>query len=77
MTSVRDGDFYRWPYSDFGGHVDSRVKAGNPAPAARAIGPDYALGPHTASLGLAFGRPDLLPAALTSGAFVGQHGSWN
>jgi len=77
MTSVRDGGFYGWPYSYFGAHIDRRVKPGNPALVARAIVPDYALGPHTASLGLAFSRPGVLPAAFTSGAFVGQHGSWN
>ncbi|MCX7587818.1 PQQ-dependent sugar dehydrogenase [Phenylobacterium sp. 58.2.17] len=77
MTSVRDGGFYGWPYSYFGGNVDTRVKPGNPALVARALVPDYALGPHTASLGLAFSRPGVLPAAFTSGAFVGQHGSWN
>ncbi|MES3028434.1 MAG: sorbosone dehydrogenase family protein [Pseudomonadota bacterium] len=77
MTSVREGGFYGWPYSYWGVHVDTRVKPGNPALVARALVPDYALGPHTASLGLAFSRPGLLPPAFTSGAFVGQHGSWN
>lgn len=77
MTSVHDGGFYGWPYSYFGAHVDTRVRPGNPELVARALVPDYALGPHTASLGLAFSHPGLLPATLTSGAFVGQHGSWN
>jgi glucose/arabinose dehydrogenase len=39
--------------------------------------PDYAVGPHTASLGLAFAEPGALPAPFDHGAFVGQHGSWN
>ncbi len=77
MTAVRDGAFYGWPFSYYGQHVDVRVKPQNAAMTARAIAPDYALGAHTASLGLAFSKAGSLPAALTDGAFVGQHGSWN
>jgi len=77
MTSVRDGGFYGWPYSYFGQHVDTRVKAQRPDLVARAIKPDYALGAHTASLGLAFTSDTALSAELQHGAFVGQHGSWN
>lgn len=54
MTSVQDGGFYGWPYSYFGQHVDERVQPQRPEWVAKAIVPDYALGPHTASLGLAF-----------------------
>lgn len=77
MTAVHDGAFYGWPFSYYGQHVDGRVKPQNPAMVARAVAPDYALGAHTASLGLAFSKPGSLPAALADGAFVGQHGSWN
>lgn len=77
MTSVRDGGFYGWPYSYYGQHVDTRVEPQRPDLVAKALVPDYALGPHTASLGLAFGRPGQLPARFAEGAFVGQHGSWN
>lgn len=78
MTSVRDGGFYGWPYSYFGAHVDPRVEPRRPDLVARAIVPDYALGPHTASLGLAFAAAAAsLPERFASGAFVGQHGSWN
>ena len=77
MTSVREGGFYGWPYSYFGHHVDARVKPPRPDLVAKAIAPDYALGPHTASLGLAFYEADLFPAKYRNGAFVGQHGSWN
>ncbi|MEO8193682.1 MAG: sorbosone dehydrogenase family protein [Gemmatimonadales bacterium] len=78
MTSVRDGGFYGWPYSYFGAHVDSRVKPQRPDLVARAIVPDYALGPHTASLGLVYAGPTpSLPAPFRNGMFVGQHGSWN
>ncbi|MFZ7127643.1 MAG: PQQ-dependent sugar dehydrogenase [Desulfobacterales bacterium] len=77
MTSVRDGGFYGWPYSYFGRHVDERVQPQNPDLVARAIVPDYALGPHTASLGLALAEGADLPEPFTVGMFVGQHGSWN
>jgi glucose/arabinose dehydrogenase len=77
MTSVKDGGFYGWPYSYFGQHVDERVKPPRPDLVANAIVPDYALGPHTACLGLAFYEGHLLPARYAGGAFVGQHGSWN
>lgn len=77
MTSLRDGGFYGWPYSYFGDHVDERVKPPRPDLVQRAIVPDYALGPHTASLGLAWSAGSKLPAPFTQGMFVGQHGSWN
>jgi glucose/arabinose dehydrogenase len=77
MTSVKDGGFYGWPFSYYGQHVDTRVKPPNPALVASARVPDYALGPHTASLGLVFYRGQLLDAHYRAGAFVGQHGSWN
>jgi glucose/arabinose dehydrogenase len=77
MTSVKDGGFYGWPYSYYGQHVDERVKPQRPDLIAKAIAPDYALGPHTASLGLTFYAGNALPPQYSGGAFVGQHGSWN
>jgi glucose/arabinose dehydrogenase len=77
MTSVQDGGFYGWPYSYYGAHVDTRVTPPRPDLVARAIVPDYALGPHTASLGLAAARGTTLPIRFAHGMFVGQHGSWN
>ena len=77
MTSVTPGAFYGWPYSYFGQHVDSRIQPQDPAKVASAISPDYALGAHTASLGLTFYEGSLFPATFSHGAFVGQHGSWN
>ena len=44
---------------------------------AKAIVPDYALGAHTAALGLEFYNGKLFPASYQGGAFIGQHGSWN
>jgi glucose/arabinose dehydrogenase len=77
ITSVREGGFYGWPYSYYGSIVDTRVKPQRPDLVASAIAPDYALGPHTASLGLAAARGTTLPARFGDGMFVGQHGSWN
>jgi len=77
LTSVRRDAFYGWPYSYYGGYVDERVKPQNPSLVATARVPDYALGAHTASLGLTFYQATLLPAEYRGGAFIGQHGSWN
>ncbi len=77
MTSVKDGAFYGWPYSYYGQHVDDRVEPQRPDLVAKAIMPDYALGAHTASLGLVFYSGKLLSKHYSGGAFVGQHGSWN
>jgi glucose/arabinose dehydrogenase len=77
MTSVQDGGFYGWPWSYYGQHVDTRVQPQWPDMVAKAIAPDYALGAHTASLGLTFNTGNLFPDAMAGGAFVGQHGSWN
>jgi glucose/arabinose dehydrogenase len=77
MTAVRDGAFYGWPYSYYGSHVDKRVKPQRPDLVAEAVVPDYALGPHTGSLGLAYAGGTILPEPFKNGMFVGQHGSWN
>lgn len=77
ITSVKDGAHYGWPWSYYGQTVDKRVKPANPDMVAKAIAPDYAVGAHTASLGLAFADGALLGPAFGEGAFVGQHGSWN
>ncbi|MGV9009300.1 PQQ-dependent sugar dehydrogenase [Brevundimonas sp.] len=77
MTSVTPGGFYGWPWSYYGQTVDARVEPARPDMVSRALHPDYALGAHTASLGLTFGEGDALPAQYRGGAFVGQHGSWN
>ena len=77
LTSVRDGGFYGWPFSYYGQHVDSRVQPQDPSLVAKAIVPDYALGAHTASLGLANAHGNALGDAYRDGMFVGRHGSWN
>ena len=77
MTSVKDGAFYGWPYSYYGQNVDVRMQPQRPDLVAKAIPPDYALGAHTASLGLTFNTGNQFPAEMLGGAFIGQHGSWN
>ena len=77
LTSVKDGAFYGWPYSYYGKNVDVRVTPPRPDLVAKAVSPDYALGSHVAPLGMVFSEGGKLPAALSSGVFVGEHGSWN
>jgi glucose/arabinose dehydrogenase len=77
ITSVKDGAFYGWPYSYYGQHLDKRPKPQQPDMVAKAIAPDYALGAHTASLGLTFAQGAKLGPRFVDGAFIGQHGSWN
>jgi glucose/arabinose dehydrogenase len=76
LTSVREGAFYGWPYSYWGGHIDRRVRPQDRAKVAAAITPDYALGSHVAALGLAFSTP-AMGEAFAEGVFIGEHGSWN
>ncbi len=77
MSAVELGDFFGWPYSYWGGYVDKRVEPERPDLLEYSKRPDYALGPHTASLGLAFASESKLGPNFADGAFVGQHGSWN
>ena len=76
LTSVRDGAFYGWPWSYWGANVDDRVKPARPDMVARTIAPDFALGNHVAPLGLTF-SDSRMAAPFATGAFVGEHGSWN
>jgi glucose/arabinose dehydrogenase len=77
LTSVPDGSFFGWPYSYFGQHLDERVQPQRPDLVAKARVPDYALGTHTASLGLVFSMSAAWPVPFNNGVFIGQHGSWN
>ncbi|PTQ11439.1 sorbosone dehydrogenase [Sphingomonas oleivorans] len=77
LTSVQFGGFYGWPWYYWGGYVDKRVPADPDDLRQYVIRPDYALGPHTASLGLTFATGAKLGPQFASGAFIGQHGSWN
>jgi glucose/arabinose dehydrogenase len=78
LTHLEENAFFGWPFTYYGRHRDPRVKEGAPADlAVRTVVPDYALGSHTASLGLVFYRGKALPARYAGGAFITQHGSWN
>lgn len=77
LTSVKDGGFYGWPYSYWGKIVDTRVQPQRPDLVEKSITPDYALGAHTAALGLAWHSGTELPERFRDGMFIGQHGSWN
>ena len=77
LTGVKEGGFYGWPWAYFGQHEDPRVKVKRPDMVKKSITPDFALGSHTASLGLAFYNGKKFPAKYSGGAFIGQHGSWN
>lgn len=77
LTSVKQGGFYGWPYTYYGDKLDPRVKPQRPDLAARSIKPDYALGSHTAPLGLTFAKGAKLGEKFSNGVFIGQHGSWN
>lgn len=77
MTKVEFGGFYGWPWHYWGGYVDDRVQPQRPDLREYTARPDYALGAHTASLGLAFAGDAKLGPRFASGAFIGQHGSWN
>lgn len=77
LTSVREGAFYGWPWSYWGGHVDPRVMPRRADMVAKAVVPDYGLGSHVAPLGMVFYQGASLPAAYRGGAFIGEHGSWD
>ena len=77
LTSVKEGAFYGWPWSYFGEHVDERVMPRRPDMVEKAVMPDYALSSHVAPLGMTFTSRSAMPEEFGSGAFVGEHGSWN
>ena len=77
LTSVKDGGFYGWPWAYFGQHEDPVRKGESPDMVKKTIVPDFALGAHTASLGLVFHNGKTFPQHYMNGAFIGQHGSWN
>jgi glucose/arabinose dehydrogenase len=77
LTQVEFGDQFGWPWYYWGGYPDARVEPANPQLQQYSKRPDYALGPHVAALGLAFSNDVRLGGRYASGAFVGEHGSWN
>lgn len=77
ITAVQDGAFYGWPFSYFGQILDTRVLPQRLDLVAKALVPDYALGAHSAALGIGFANDSSLPAPFQRGLFVALHGSWN
>lgn len=77
ITHVEAGAFYGWPYYYWGDHRDERVDIPANVRLQAPTAPDFALGAHTASLGLMFSTSPTMPEAYRGGAFIGQHGSWN
>jgi glucose/arabinose dehydrogenase len=77
LALVEFGADYGWPQHYWGGFTDARVSPSKPEKREYERRPDYALGAHTAPLGLAFGYKAKLSASLTNGAFIARHGSWN
>ena len=77
LTQVTFGDQFGWPWYYWGGYPDRRVEPRNPELQQYSRRPDYALGPHVAALGLAFSDDVRLGGRFASGAFIGEHGSWN
>jgi glucose/arabinose dehydrogenase len=77
LTGVKENGFYGWPYAYFGTHEDPRRQAERPDLVKKTLVPDVALASHSASLGLAFYDAKAFPEKYRSGAFIGQHGSWN
>lgn len=77
ITQVREDGFYGWPYSYYGQNKDPRPGTSPPGLVERALMPDYALGAHTASIGLLFAADQGMPERYRGGAFVAQRGSWN
>ena len=76
-TSVREGDFFGWPYTYYGAHPQPNLDSRWPAEHPPARSPDYAVGAHTASLDIEFSHASALPDQWRNGMFVSQHGSWN
>ena len=77
LTGVKPGGFYGWPYAYYGQHIDVRVKETKTDLVKKTIVPDFNLGSHTASLGLAFYTKKSFPVKYQGGVFIAQHGSWN
>lgn len=79
LTNVPVGAQYGWPWVYWKDVVDERVEAPMPQFLTEYTRkPEYALGPHTAPLGLLFASGgERLGPGFTNGAFVARHGSWN
>lgn len=79
LTNVPVGAHYGWPWIYWKKFDDDRVTSPPPLYIDDYVRkPEYALGAHTAPLGLAFTLGgERLGAAFANGAFIARHGSWN
>jgi len=77
LTDAHRNAFYGWPYAYFGSHEDPRHEGERPDLVRKSTEPDYALGAHTASLGLQFYTGRSFPKTYWGDALISQHGSWN
>ncbi|APG62309.1 sorbosone dehydrogenase [Sphingorhabdus lutea] len=77
LAAVEFAADYGWPHHYWGGYTDYRVQPEMPEKRQYERRPDYALGAHTAPLGIAFEKYGLLGANYAGGAFIARHGSWN
>ena len=79
LTNVPVGAQYGWPWVYWKDVIDWRVEAPMPDFLTEYTRkPEFALGPHTAALGLTFvtGGQRMGPD-YANGAFIARHGSWN
>jgi glucose/arabinose dehydrogenase len=79
LTNVPIGAHYGWPWLYWKVYEDERVVSTPPEFIDDYVRkPEYALGAHTAALGLQFaGGGQRMGAAFANGAFIARHGSWN
>lgn len=79
LTNVPVGAQYGWPWFYWRNIQDWRVR--DPIPefiTEYTRKPEYALGAHTAALGLLFSAGgNLMGESYANGAFIARHGSWN
>ncbi|MDE2562931.1 MAG: sorbosone dehydrogenase family protein [Sphingomonadales bacterium] len=79
LSNVPLGVQYGWPWVYWKNHFDDRVQAPPPDYLTGYVRkPEYALGAHTAPLGLTFVNGGaLLGPDFANGAVIARHGSWN
>ena len=77
VSSVKEGEFYGWPYYYTGGNADPRLNGAHPELKTKVIVPDVLLTAHSASLGFSFYTGNQFPPEYRGDLFVAEHGSWN
>jgi glucose/arabinose dehydrogenase len=77
ITRVIDGGFYGWPFAYWGPNQDPRQRGRRDDLVLRTRQPDFSVGAHTASLGIAFTKGTGIKGPYQEGALISQHGSWN